>query len=200
MKRDLELEATIIAKFVAVESVLDERSRRFMGGGGIARDRIRRRCGCLSGDRPGANDYPIGSARNRVGGRAWAPDAPTRRGTPKYRKLSAGGESGVGEAGRSAHPWGPVLTVTMDVQESSETHWRSGQGGLAGEFDAGRFYCSFGGSGKRRCLTWGLAISFSMWQCAGHGNASRHGMAPLICARSRCVRPGALRNTGAGTG
>ena len=28
MKRDLELEATIIAKFVAVESVLDERSRR----------------------------------------------------------------------------------------------------------------------------------------------------------------------------
>ena len=28
MKRDLELEATIIEKFVAVESVLDERSRR----------------------------------------------------------------------------------------------------------------------------------------------------------------------------
>ena len=25
----------------------------------------------------------------------------------------------------------------MDVQESSETHWRSGQGGLAGEFDDG---------------------------------------------------------------
>ena len=106
-----------------------------MGGGGIARDRLRGRCGCLSGDRPGANDYPIGLARNRVGGRAWAPDAPTRRGTPKYRKLSAGGESGVGEACRSAHPWGPVLTVAMDVQESSETHWRSGQGGLAGEFD-----------------------------------------------------------------
>ena len=39
----------------------------------------------------------------------------------------------------------------------------------------GRFYCSFGGSGKRRCLTWGLAISFSMWQCAGHGNASGTG-------------------------
>ena len=69
--------------------------------------------------------------------RAWAPDAPTRRGTPKYRKLSAGGESGVGEACRSAHAWGPVLTVAMDVQESSETHWRSGQGGLAGEFDDG---------------------------------------------------------------
>ena len=27
------------------------------------------------------------------------------------------------------------------------------------------------GSGKRRWLIWGLAISFSMWQCAGHGNA-----------------------------
>ena len=42
-------------------------------------------------------------------------------------------------------------------------------------FQPGRFYCSFGGSGKRRCLTWGLAISFSMWQCAGHGNASGTG-------------------------
>ena len=44
MKRDLELEATIVEKFVAVESVLDERSRRLwaaaesraIGGGGDA--------------------------------------------------------------------------------------------------------------------------------------------------------------------
>ena len=31
------------------------------------------------------------------------------------------------------------------------------------------------GSGKRRWLIWGLAISFSMWQCAGHGNAAGTG-------------------------
>ena len=64
MKRDLELEAAIVEKFVAIESVLDERSRRLVGGGGIARDRLRRRCGCVSGERPGANDYPNGSARD----------------------------------------------------------------------------------------------------------------------------------------
>ena len=69
MKRDLELEATIIEKFVArsirlgrreiesgvehgVESVLDERSRRLWAA---AESRAigyeKGRCGCLSGDR-----------------------------------------------------------------------------------------------------------------------------------------------------
>ena len=46
----------------------------------------------------------------------------------------------------------------------------------------------------------GLAIPFSMWQCAGHGDAAGPGFCPLICARSRCARPGARRSTGAGTG
>ena len=45
----------------------------------------------------------------------------------------------------------------------------------AGKSGAGRFYCSFGGSGQRRWPTWGLAISFSMWQCGGHGNTSGTG-------------------------
>ena len=33
----------------------------------------------------------------------------------------------------------------------------------------GDFFCSCSGTGKRQRLMRGLAISFSMWQCAGHG-------------------------------
>ena len=63
----------------------------------------------------------------------------------------------------------------------------------------GRFYCSSDGS-ERSGLIQGLTISFSAWQCGGHAMGTRrHRLAPLICARSRCVRPGARRNTGAGT-
>ena len=134
MKRDLEFEATIVEKFAAIESVLDERSRRLWAaaesraigyGGdavvsaatGLARTTIRM----------GRREIESGVEHGRLMRRAGA-------GRPSIES-SQPGVSGVGEACRSAHPWGPVLTVAMDVQESSETHWRSGQGGLAGEFD-----------------------------------------------------------------
>ena len=64
MKRDLELEATIVEKFVAIESVLDERSRRLWAAAesraiGYGGDAV-----VSAASRPGANDYPNGSARD----------------------------------------------------------------------------------------------------------------------------------------
>ena len=132
MKRDLELEATIIAKFVAVESVLDERSRRLWAaaesraigyGGdavvsaatGLARTTIRL----------GRAKIESGVEHGRLMRRPGA-------GRPSIESSQPGVKAAL-EKLVDAHPWGPVLTVTMDVQESSETHWRSG--GLAGEFD-----------------------------------------------------------------
>ena len=58
-------------------------------------------------------------------------------GRPSIESSQPGVKAALEKLVDRTHPWGPVLTVTMDVQESSETHWRAGQGGLAGEFDDG---------------------------------------------------------------
>ena len=129
MKRDLEFEATIVEKFAAIESVLDERSRRLWAaaesraigyGGdavvsaatGLARTTIRM----------GRREIESGVEYGRLMRRAGA-------GRPSIESSQPGVKAALEKLVDSAHPWGPVLTVAMDVQESSETHWRSGQGG-----------------------------------------------------------------------
>ena len=101
MKRDLELEATIVAEYVAVEPELDERRRRLWAaaqsiaigyGGdapvsaatGLARTTIR----------AGRREIEAGVERGRLLRRAGA----GRDGTPEYQEFSAGRESGAGEA------------------------------------------------------------------------------------------------------
>lgn len=66
VRRDLELEATIVAKYSAVAPVLDERSRRrwaaaeslAIGYGGDA---------LVSSDGSGSGDHPEGTPRDRAG-------------------------------------------------------------------------------------------------------------------------------------
>ena len=61
---------------------------------------------------------------------------------------------------------GSVYEAIMGFRIELTTGWS-----IAVRSETGRFYCSSDGS--ERCgLIQGLAISFSAWQCGGHGNAA----------------------------
>ena len=137
MKRDIELEATLVAKYAVVAPVLDERSRRrwaaaesrAIGYGGdavvssvtgLARETIRK------GHREIARDEaPTDRIRRPGGGRAPHPAGSTRH---PGRARSAGG---------SAHARRPDLAAALDVQESREAGGGADRAGVAGEFDDG---------------------------------------------------------------
>ena len=61
MKRDIELEATLVAKYAVVEPVLDERSRRRWAAAESARHRLRRRRGGFVGYWSGSGDDSQGT-------------------------------------------------------------------------------------------------------------------------------------------
>ena len=135
MKRDIELEATLVAKYAAVEPVLDERSRRrwaaaesrAIGYGGdavvssatgLARETIRKGRREISRDeaptdrirRPGRRkaSHPAGSTRHRGRARSLGGSADARR---------------------------PDLAAALDVQESRKAGGGAERAGVAGEFD-----------------------------------------------------------------
>ncbi len=137
MKRDLELEATIVEKYAAVEAVLDERGRRRWAAAesraiGFGGDSLVSAATGLSRPtiRAGRREIEAGI---ETGERIRRPGA-----APKYRKLSAGRAGSSGAAGRPVDTWRPMLTVAMDVQEQSKANGRSGKSGMAGEFDNSR--------------------------------------------------------------
>ena len=135
MQRNVELEATIVAKYAAVSPVLDERSRRrwaaaesvAIGYGGdalvssatgLARETIRKgrreitQGGTPTGRirRPGAGRTP---SRTEA---AWPPGRP-------------------GRAGGSADARRPNVSAALDMQESGEARLGAGTTRVASEFD-----------------------------------------------------------------
>ena len=137
MKRDLELEATIVEKFVAIESVLDERSRRLWAAAesraiGYGGDAVVSAASGLARTtiRMGRREIESGVEHGRLMRRPGA-------GRPSIESSQPGVKAALEKLVDPLTRGDPCSPVTMDVQESSETHWRSGQGGLAGEFDDG---------------------------------------------------------------
>ena len=63
-----------------------------------------------------------------------------------------------------------VLTRREPVEDSSGSYHVLPVAASEVRRKPGRFYCSSDGS-ERSGLIQGLAISFSAWQCGGHGNA-----------------------------
>ena len=135
MKRDIELEATLVAKYAVVAPVLDERSRRrwaaaeslAIGYGGdavvssatgVARETIRKGApgDCPRRGADGPHPTP------------WRRTAPHPAGSTRHpgRAPSAGG---------SAHARRPDLAAALDVQESREAGGGADRAGVAGEFD-----------------------------------------------------------------
>ena len=135
MKRDIELKATLVAKYAAVEPVLDERSRRRWAAAeslaigydgdavasaatGLARETIRK--GRREIARDGGADGPHPTPWRRT---ASHPAGSTRH---PGRAGSAGGTRSRGR---------PDLAAALDVQESREAGGGAGRVGVAGEFD-----------------------------------------------------------------
>ena len=136
MKRDIELEATLVAKYAAVGPVLDERSRRRWAAAESLAIGLRRRRGGFVGHRCGSGDD---SARGA--GRVPA----TRRRRTAFDALAADGpaSSRINPASRPrSKRWvdpltrrRPDLAAALDVQESREAGGGADRAGVAGEFD-----------------------------------------------------------------
>ena len=99
MRRDLELEATIVEKYVAVEAFLDERGRRIWAASesraiGYGGDALVSAATGLS--RPTVRAGPPGVGWRRCGARSGA--SPGCR-TDRHRAVAAGHQARVGEAG-----------------------------------------------------------------------------------------------------
>ena len=135
MQRNVELEATIVAKYAAVSPVLDERSRRrwaateslVIGYGGdalvssatgLARETIRERT-------PGNRARRGADGSDTASGRRAAP-CRTEPARSAVRPRSAGGPA---DARR------PDLAVALDLQESGEAGRGADPTGVAREFD-----------------------------------------------------------------
>ena len=120
MKRDIELEATLVAKYAAVEPVLDERSRRrwaaaeslAIGYGGdavvssatgLARETIRKGRREISRD-----EAPTDRIRLLGGGR------------PRIQQDQPGIQAGARSLGGSAHARRPDLAAALDVSRGME--------------------------------------------------------------------------------
>ena len=135
MKRDIELEATLVAKYAAVEPVLDERSRRrwaaaeslAIGYGGdavvssatgVARETIRK------GRREIARDEAPTDRIRRPGG-----------GRPRIQQDQPGIQAALQALVDPLTRGGPDLAAALDVQESREAGGGADRAGVAGEFD-----------------------------------------------------------------
>ena len=135
MKRDIELEATLVAKYAAVEPVLDERSRRrwaaaeslAIGYGGDAVVSSGHRSGSGDDSQGTPGDFPRRGA-DGPHSTPWRRTAPHPAGSTRHpgRAPSAGG---------SAHARRPDLAAALDVQESRKAGGGAERAGVAGEFD-----------------------------------------------------------------
>ena len=142
MRRNIELEATIVEKYAAVEVFLDERGRRIwaatesraIGYGGDA----------LVSDATGLSRPTIRAGRRELESGSV--------GSGRVRRLGAGrpgieqSQPGIKEAlEKLVDPLtrgDPESPTEMDVQESSEAHRGAVEGGVEGEFDDGESVAS----------------------------------------------------------
>ena len=135
MKRNVELEASIVAKYTAVSPVLDERSRRrwaaaeslSIGYGGDA----------LVSSATGLARETIRKGRREISPRRSADRPGTASGcrTAPSRTEPARSAGGTGRSGGPADTRRPDLAATLDMQESGEAGRGAGTTGVASEFD-----------------------------------------------------------------
>ena len=137
MRRDLELEATIVEKYAAVEAFLDERGRRIwaaaesraIGYGGDA----------LVSDATGLSRPTIRAGRREIETGAALPGRIRRPGAgrPGVEQSQPGIKQALEKLVDPLTRGDPAVAPALDVQESGEAHRSAGTGGLAGEFDDG---------------------------------------------------------------
>ena len=136
-ERNLELEATIVAKYAAVEAVLDERGRRVwaaaearvIGYGGDA----------LVSDATGLARATIRAGRREIESGAVAPGRIRRPGAgrPNIEQSQPGIKQALEKLVDPLTRGDPESPLRVDVQESGEAHGRTVEGGMEGEFDHG---------------------------------------------------------------
>ena len=126
MQRNVELEATIVAKYAAVSPVLDERSRRrwaaaesvAIGYGGDALVSV------SHGSGPG--DDPEGPPGNHARRDVDRSHTTPGRGAAPSRTEAAWSAGCPGRAGGSADARRPNVSATLDMQESGEARLGAG--------------------------------------------------------------------------
>ena len=135
MKRDIELEATLVTKLCRGGARVGRAQSPAVGGGRVACHRLRRRRGGFVGHRSGSGDDSQGArgdcprrGADRPHPTPWGRPAPHPAGSTRHpgRARSAGG---------SAHARRPDLAAALDVQESREAGGGADRAGVAGEFD-----------------------------------------------------------------
>ena len=137
MQRDTDLEATLVAKYVVMAPLLNERTRRLwaaaesiaIGFGGDA----------IVSSATGLARQTIRNGRHELAqGVTTDPHPPARGGASRHRGHATGDHRGAGPAGRTADARRPDVAAAVDVQERREAGRRADRAGLAGERDDGR--------------------------------------------------------------
>ena len=136
MRRDTDLEATLVAKYVVMEPLLNERTRRLwaaaesiaIGFGGDA----------IVSSATGLARQTIRNGRHELAqGVTTTASASPGRGV-RHRGHATGDHRCAGPPGRAADARRPDVAAAVDVQERREVGRRPDRAGLAGQRDDGR--------------------------------------------------------------